>query len=94
MPAARAAWLGGSDATGRTFERFRLFKNGQIECLEWNTLGFDLKWRTQQVGGYISDYNIGDLNNDGRDELVFSVASKTGPIFGKDKSYIVSWTVQ
>ncbi len=83
-----------SDATGRTFERFRLFKNGQIECLEWNTLGFDLKWRTQQVGGYISDYNIGDLNNDGRDELVFSVASKTGPIFGKDKSYIVSWTVQ
>ncbi len=78
----------------KILKRFRLFKNGQIECLAWKDLGMELKWRTQKVAGHISDYVIADMNNDGKKELVFSVAARTGPVLGKDKSYIVSWGIQ
>ncbi len=81
------------DTAGRTFARFRLYKNGHVEFLTWNNIGMDLKWKTQEISGYISDYAIGDLNNDGRNELVFSVVAKTGILSGKDRSYIVTWYI-
>jgi hypothetical protein len=53
-----------------------------------------LKWRTHKVSGYISDYVVDDLNNDGKKELVFSVASGGGFFLGKEKSYIATWEVK
>lgn len=79
------------DVSGETFDRLKMFNNGHIECLTWNNLGLGLKWRTQKISKYISDFTIADLNNDGNDELVFSVVSKTGKILGQSRSYIVSW---
>jgi len=79
------------DVSGETFSRIRMFNNGHIECLTWNQLGLGLKWRTQKISEYISDVTIADLNNDGNDELIFSVVSKTGKILGQSRSYIVSW---
>jgi hypothetical protein len=55
-------------------------------------VGLAAQWRTRKFAGYISDYNMGDFDNDGRDELVFAVVKKTGdPITGQYKSYLVSW---
>ncbi|GAG74886.1 unnamed protein product, partial [marine sediment metagenome] len=48
------------------------------------------KWKTREISGHISDYTIADIDNDGRDELVFSVVSKTGSVLGEAKSYLVS----
>jgi hypothetical protein len=79
------------NSRGAYLPNLRKFTSGQIECLVWDRLGMNLKWQTQKISGYISDYAIGDLNNDGREELVFSVVAKKGGILTDEKSYIVSW---
>lgn len=81
------------DVAGRLLSRLRIFKSGHIECLTWNTLGLSLKWKTQEISGYISDYAIADLNNDGRDELVFSVVAQTDTVLASARSFIVSWAI-
>jgi hypothetical protein len=78
------------DAAGRLFSRLRMFKSGHIECLIWDNFGLYQKWKTREISGHISDYVIGDIDNDGQDELVFSVVAKTGSVFGKARSFIVS----
>jgi TolB-like protein len=69
----------------------RIFKSGHIECLQWEGLAFGLKWRTTDVSGQICDMAVGDLNNDGVDEIVFSVVDRTGSAFNSARSYVVSW---
>ena len=73
----------------RTFPRVKIFKSGHIEYLTWNGLSFVPAWRTQPVSKYISDFALGDLDNDGQDELVFAVVVKTGSAFSDAKSTIV-----
>lgn len=75
---------------GRLFQRFRRYKSGHIELLTWDNIGLQTKWKTSKISGYISDYTIGDHDNDGQDELVFSVVAKGAGITGKGKSFIVS----
>jgi len=77
-------------AAGRLLTRVRIFKSGHIEALAMDGLGSTLKWKTREISGHISDYTIADIDNDGRDELVFSVVSKTGSVLGEAKSYLVS----
>jgi hypothetical protein len=79
------------NARGAYLPNTRKFTSGQIECLAWDRLAMNLKWQTQKISGYISDYTIGDLNNDGREELVFSVVAKKSGFLADEKSYIVSW---
>ncbi len=73
----------------RTFPRVKLFKSGHIEYLAWNGLSFVPAWRTQPVSKYISDLALGDLDGNGKDELVFAVVVKTASAFEDGKSTIV-----
>ncbi|MDZ7598113.1 MAG: FG-GAP-like repeat-containing protein [Desulfobacterales bacterium] len=82
------------EASGRMLARLRTFKNGHVECRTWNQLGLGLKWRTQAVGGHISDSAVADFNNDGKPELVYAVVSKTAPVVGQERSYIVAQSVE
>ena len=75
--------------SARAFQRLKVFKSGQIEYLAWNGLAFVPAWRTQPVSKYISDFALGDLNHDGKDELVFAVVVKTSTAFSEGKSTIV-----
>ena len=82
------------DLSGQYFSRFRAFKNGRIECLAWTRLAVKTKWQTDDVSGYISDYAIGDIDNDGREEVLFAVSTGTGitgALTGQKKSYLVTW---
>jgi hypothetical protein len=78
-----------TDSAGRLFKRFRLYKTGSIEALHWNALAFDKKMTTKEISGYIADYAVVDLNNDGNGELVYAVVKGGGSFFGKAKSFIV-----
>ncbi|MFZ7125657.1 MAG: FG-GAP repeat domain-containing protein [Desulfobacterales bacterium] len=80
------------DQTGGLFARLRSFVKGRFECLEWDNVGLQPKWRTRYFTGYISDYDLADPDNDGRQELIFSVVKQVGdPITGRKVSYIVVW---
>jgi len=86
--------LKNKDSTGGTFSRLRMYNSGQIESLIWDVIAMRLKWRTLKISGYISDYIIGDLNNDGENELIFCVVSGSGLFSDKEKSYIATWGVK
>ena len=79
---------------GRKLARFRLFKSGHIECLGWDNVGLFKKWRTREISGYISDYTIADIDNDGTDELVFTLATRIDSALSKGKSAIVSQEIE
>ena len=79
---------------GRKLARFRMFKSGHIECLGWDNVGLFKKWRTREISGYISDYAIADIDNDGTDELVFTLATQIDSVLNKGKSAIVSQEIK
>jgi TolB-like protein len=80
------------DSTHGIMSRIRSYKEGAFENLAWDNVGMRAVWRTRKFSGYISDYNIGDFDNDGQDEMVFVVVKKIGdPVTGDAKSYLVSW---
>ncbi len=79
-----------TDTTGRYFTRFRLFKSGYIACLAYDNMGMYEKWKTREISGHISDYVLADIDNDGKDELIFSVVAQSDSAFSDPKSFIVA----
>jgi TolB-like protein len=83
------------DTTAGVLARFRLFKSGYFESLSWDNVGLSPKWRTRNFAGYISDYALGDIDNDGADELVFILVTQAGgSVLGADRSFVVSWKIK
>ncbi|RPH50886.1 MAG: VCBS repeat-containing protein [Desulfobacteraceae bacterium] len=80
------------DTSGGILSRVRIFKSGYFECLSWDNVGLSPKWKTRKFSGYISDYTLGDIDNDGKDELVFLLVTQAGgSTLGADRSFVVSW---
>ncbi|MCX5882589.1 MAG: FG-GAP-like repeat-containing protein [Deltaproteobacteria bacterium] len=79
------------DVMRNLLPNLRILKSGHVDCLQWEGLAFGLKWRTTDVSGQISDMAVGDLNNDGVDEIVFSVVEIPGSAFNSARSYLISW---
>ena len=61
-------------------QNFRSFSKAHIEYMEWDGLGLVSKWKTQTFSGRVSDFVVGDFDNDGADELIISVVSKEGSL--------------
>lgn len=76
------------DAAKGLFERLRLFKGGHIECLSWDKMGLYPEWRTREISGHLSDYSIGDVDNDGRQELVYTVIRQIGSLITDSRSFV------
>ena len=45
---------------------YRHFTHGEIEIRSWDGIGLAVLWRTRKLSGYISDFAIGDFDNDGQ----------------------------
>jgi len=82
------------DASRGIFHRSRKFVNGHFEALVWDNVGLRSIWKTRKFSGYISDYAVGDLDNDGTDELVFAVMAASDSVISNPKSYIVAWSLK
>ncbi len=83
--------INNKDYAKNLLPNLRFFKSGHVECLQWEGLAFGSKWRTTDVSGQISDMVVGDLNNDGVDEIVYSVVDVPGSAFNSARSYLISW---
>jgi TolB-like protein len=55
---------------GEHLERIRSYKKGYVTGLSWDGLGLAAAWRTQDIPEYVADFQVKDVDNDGRDELV------------------------
>jgi TolB-like protein len=57
---------------GSLFGRSRIFDKGAIHNFIWTEDGLTNNWKTREIKGYLSDYQIKDVDNDGEEELVVS----------------------
>jgi len=74
---------------------FRKFTMGHIESLSWNGLGLSPNWKTRQITGYISDFAVGDFDNDGGMELVVAVILKQGSVaLTTPKSAVIAYDLE
>ena len=74
------------------FENLRLFTSGEVYHMEWDGLGFTEKWRTKKIQGYLADYQIKDIDNDGKPELVIALVT-TSYLALKPMSVIVAYAM-
>jgi len=77
------------DAAKGLLSKLRFYDNGHIESLLWNEMGLAAQGRTQKISGYISDYTIADMDNNGKKEIIFTIESSKGA-FKKKTSRIIS----
>jgi TolB-like protein len=54
-------------------DKARFFKKGEIHDLVWEGGTLTTNWKTKEIDGYISDFQIKDVDNDGNEEMVVSV---------------------
>jgi len=59
--------------SGTLLHRIRAFEKGAIHDLIWTEDTLTTNWKTRELKGYLSDFQIKDVDNDGEEELVVSV---------------------
>jgi len=82
--------------TGTFFEKIRIYEKGEIHDLTWDEDRLEANWKTRELDGYIADYQVKDVDNDGNVELVAAVVAPptgeggvSGLASGKSKSKIL-----
>ncbi len=58
---------------GRVFQNMKIFSTSEIYDLEWNGLAFAENWKTKKIHGYVADYQIKDIDNDGKPDVVLAL---------------------
>jgi hypothetical protein len=79
-------------AVGRVLQDVKLFTSSEIVDLEWTGIGFSEAWKSKKINGYISDIQLKDIDNDGKDELVLSLLVTSSAAMSP-KSVVVSYTL-
>jgi hypothetical protein len=64
-------------AGGRTIERAKIYEKADIRCLNWDENELTTNWKTREIKGYIADYQVKDVDNDGDQELVVASVGST-----------------
>lgn len=70
------------------FSRLRMFKQGRLEVLKWDQIGLIPVWRTRRVTKLIGDFTVGDVDGDGRTEIVAAIVQKTRNVLSSGSSYL------
>ncbi|RPJ00532.1 MAG: hypothetical protein EHM36_14525, partial [Deltaproteobacteria bacterium] len=61
--------------SGTLFDKIRIPDKGEIHSLIWDGDGFATDWKTREIRGYIADFQLKDVENDGEEELVVAVVN-------------------
>ena len=77
---------------GRVFKNYKLFTSSEIYDLEWNGLGMAENWRTKKIDGYVADYSIKDVDNDGQQEITLALVLSAG-VSLRERSVIVTYKI-
>lgn len=81
------------DLTSSTLKELRYFTKTYIAGYTWDSVGLSPRWKTRQLSGYIQDFNVGDFDNDGQDELIAALVLKEGRValISEAKSTIIGY---
>jgi len=75
-------------SVGRVFKNAKGFTSSEIYNLEWDGMGLAENWHTKKINGYVADYCIKDIDNDGKPKLVLALVLSVGASIS-DRSAIV-----
>jgi TolB-like protein len=80
-------------SVGRIFKKLKLFTSSEIYNLEWDGMGMAENWRTKKINGYVADYAIKDIDNDGKPEICLALVLSVGASL-KDKSVVAVYELE
>ena len=66
-----------NEFSSRLFERVRSYEKGEVYDLVWEDGALETHWKTREIDGYIADYQVKDVDNDGNEELALAVITPT-----------------
>lgn len=68
---------------------YRSFEKSQLKALRWDGRALEEQWYTKPQGGYLSDFTLADVDNDGAQELVMTVLFTHAGFMSKARSNLV-----
>ena len=79
-------------ATGQFLKRSRLYTKGEVQVLTWTGAMFMTSWKSQEIPGYVADFQIQDVDHTGRKALIVAVNLPTEGFLsgGKNSALMVS----
>ncbi|MFQ5900881.1 MAG: FG-GAP-like repeat-containing protein [Thermodesulfobacteriota bacterium] len=76
---------------GKYIKGRRSYKKSEILNMLWNGEELEENWKTRMIKGYIADFQIEDIDNDGIKELIIAVVSNFKGVIKKPQSRIISY---
>ncbi len=70
--------------TSRILKNTKIFTSSEFYNLEWDSMSLLENWRTRKMGGYVADYQIKDIDNDGENEIVMVIVTSSGSLVGRE----------
>lgn len=78
----------------RLFGNYRKFESSDLKALAWDGRGLKELWHTRPQSGYLSDFTVADVDNDGTPELAMSVLFSHEGVKSKARSGLVVFDLQ
>jgi TolB-like protein len=75
-------------SSGRFFQKFRNYTNARFLFFTWDGMKLLVSRKSPDLSGYVSDFCIADINNDGLEELIYALVTDRETAFRSAKSYI------
>ncbi|MBU2489834.1 MAG: CsgG/HfaB family protein [Proteobacteria bacterium] len=80
-------------SAGKLLARFRLYTSATVRGLYWDGLGFVEAWTTREISGYVPDFTVGDVDNDGMTELACAVVQERDSLGKSGKSVVIIYEI-
>lgn len=74
--------------------RFRYYEKGRFISLKWNGVSLEETWRTTDQNGYIADFVLADIDNDGAREIAAFTQFQHKTVFSKPRSALVVYEIE
>ena len=78
----------------RIVTRFREFKNSQLKAMIWDGYSLRETWAARAQNGYLADFLVADVDNDGKSELVMAILFSHGGLMSSPRSALVVYELE
>ena len=80
--------------TMRITEDFRWFGSGKVHFMAWDGVALNTVWTSQKLSGTVVGYEVADLDQDGRNELIIASVTSESYFVGLPKSRLVMYDLK